>query len=349
MIESNMPIESNKPIVTPRPRAIYWIASFALAGVLLYYSLRGIEWERVWSIVRGARTPAVALALALFSLTLFLRAFRWRVLLSAEGEASIPLTFWATSAGYLGNNLLPARAGEVVRTMMISSQTGMSRAFVLTTALSERVVDAIALITISGTVLLTIPERPGWLAGAARPFAILGLVGVACIALVPAYESLWFKLLARLPVPDRLRQKVEHILSQALQGIRSFHDADRLLRFLGLTAVIWFLDGVTTVLCAYAIGLSIPLPVAFLLVTGLGLGSALPSTPGYVGIYQFVAVSVLTPFGFSRTDSIAYILFYQALSYLVVLSWGLIAVGQQRGTLFPKAAVQPAVDVARPE
>jgi uncharacterized protein (TIRG00374 family) len=323
--------ESKEKLQPRRPPVIYWVASLALAGVLLYYSLRGIEWPRVWNIVRGARPLVVAFAAGLMSFTLFLRSYRWRVLLSAEGEVSVPLAFWATAAGYLGNNLLPARAGEVVRTMMISGRTGMSKTFVLTTALSERVVDAIALITISGTVLLTIQERPGWLADAAKPFAILGLCGAAAIALVPAFESLWFRLLARVPVPQGLRERLEYTLRQGLQGIRSFHDHGRLYRFLGLTAVIWLLDGVTTVLGAKAIGLSIHLPLAFLLVAGLGLGSALPSTPGYVGIYQFVAVSVLTPFGFSRTDAIAYILLYQAMNYVVVLSWGLIAVGKQRG------------------
>jgi len=340
------PAEANEKLTAPRPHAIYWILSLALAAGLLYYSLGGIEWARVWSIVRGARPPEVALALVSISLALFLRAYRWRVLLLAEAPVPVPLAFWATSAGYLGNNVLPARAGEVVRTVMISSRCGMSRAFVLTTALSERVVDAIALITISGTVLLTLHERPGWLADAARPFAILGLAGVTCIAVVPAFESLWFRLLGRLPVPHRLRETVEHILRQGLQGIRSFHDAGRLVRFLGLTAVIWLLDGLTTVLSAHAIGLTIGLPLAFLLVAGLGLGSALPSTPGYVGIYQFVAVSVLTPFGFSRTDAIAYILFFQAIGYLVVLSWGLIALGQRGGSLYSKMAAQSA---GRPE
>ena len=322
--------EPKERLAPPRPRAIYWIASLALAGVLLYYSLRGIEWLRVWQIVRGARPLGVALVLVIMSSTLFLRAFRWRVLLSAEGSVPISLAFWATSAGYLGNNVLPARAGEVVRTVMISARSGMSKAFVLTTALSERVVDAITLITISAITLLSLPERPGWLADAAKPFAVLGLVGVACIALLPAYESLWFRVLARLPVPHRLRDTVEHGLRQGLQGIRSFHDRGRLCRFLALTALIWFMDGVTTVVGAHAIGLSISLPLAFLLIAGLGLGSALPSTPGYVGIYQFVAVSVLTPFGFSRTDAIAYILLFQAINYVIVLSWGLIGLGQQR-------------------
>ena len=72
--------------------------------------------------------------------------------------------------------------------------------------------------------------------------------------------------------------------------------------------------------------------VAFLLLAGLGLGSALPSTPGYVGIYQFVAVTVLTPFGLSRTDAIAYILVAQALSYVLIGVWGSIGIARYRRT-----------------
>ena len=60
-----------------------------------------------------------------------------------------------------------------------------------------------------------------------------------------------------------------------------------------------------------------------MLLTALGLGSALPSTPGYLGVYQFAAVTVLTPFGFSRDAALAYILVAQALGYAVVLALGL--------------------------
>ena len=75
-----------------------------------------------------------------------------------------------------------------------------------------------------------------------------------------------------------------------------------------------------------------PFSVAFLLLAGLGLGSALPSTPGYIGIYQFVAVRVLTPFGFSRTDAIAYILVAQALMYIVIGVWGALGLWRYRRT-----------------
>ena len=313
--------ESFRP---PRPRAVYWVVSLAIAAFLLWYSLRGIDWGRVWIILRGARPEIVGLVVLIMTCSLFLRSVRWRVLLSAEGRVPVLAAFWATSAGYLGNNVLPARAGEIVRTLLISSRCGLSKAFVLTTALSERVVDAIALIVISASVLLTIRERPGWLADAAKPFALIGLAGAAAIALAPVLETFWFRLLGLMPVPERIRAQVEDMLRQGLRGIRSFHDPGRLTRFLLLTAVIWCLDAITAVAGARAIGITMSVPVAFLLVAGMGLGSALPSTPGYVGIYQFVAVSILTPFGMSRTDAIAYVLLFQAVNYLVLLTWGLI-------------------------
>ena len=72
-----------------------------------------------------------------------------------------------------------------------------------------------------------------------------------------------------------------------------------------------------------ALGMNLPFQVALLLMAGMGLGSALPSTPGYVGIYQFVTVSILTPFGFSHDNALAYSFVSQAMGYVVVLALGL--------------------------
>jgi uncharacterized protein (TIRG00374 family) len=238
--------------------------------------------------------------------------------------------FSATAAGYFGNNFLPARAGELVRTFMVSSRSGLNNAYVLATALSERVADAIALVAISSLVLLTLPNPPGWLANAARPVAILGLAAVAMIVVLPRLESLFQKILDRLPVPAAVRIKLKAILEQALRGMRTFHNVKRLLAFVGLTAVIWTIDALVSMSVGWALGLPISVPMAFLLLAGLGLGSALPSAPGYVGVYQFVAVSVLTPFGIDRADAIAFILVGQVLQYLMVGFWGALGIIQYR-------------------
>jgi uncharacterized membrane protein YbhN (UPF0104 family) len=215
---------------------------------------------------------------------------------------------------------------------MISSQSGLDNTYVLATALSERVADAVALVSIVALVLLILPAQPGWLAGAARPFAMLGLLGALGIAVLPRLGPLVRSAIERAPLPRALRPKLITAMEHGLRGMRAFHDVRRLSAFLAFTAVIWSLDALSTVVGASALGFAIPVPVAFLLNASLGLGSALPSTPGYVGIYQFVAVTVLTPFGFSRTDAIAYILVAQALNYVVILCWGSVGLWHYRQT-----------------
>jgi uncharacterized protein (TIRG00374 family) len=314
-------------------KAISSIAGLALAAVLLYFSLRGVRWPEVGTLIRGAKPHYVAFICALASGSYFLRAIRWRVLLNSEGNVTIPGAFWATAVGYFGNNFLPARAGELVRTVMISSRYALSKTFVLTTALTERVADALALVLISASVLLLYPFQSGWLATSVRPIAALAFAGALAIAVVPLFEPLWHSLLRLMPLPDGIRSKLTHVLSQAMVGLRAFHNPGRLLAFVALTIVIWFLDAYLVVLGGGALGIRVPPQAAFLLIAGLGLGSALPSTPGYVGIYQFVAVSVLVPFGVSRTAAIAYIVFAQALSYMLITFWAGIGFWRHRGTI----------------
>ena len=135
-------------------------------------------------------------------------------------------------------------------------------------------------------------------------------------------------VLDRLPLPEKLKDIAGKIIVQILLGFRSFHDRGRLLRFLSLTAIIWIVDGLGAMIGAHALGLSMSVPAAYLLIAAMGLSSAIPSTPGYVGVYQFVAVTVLVPFGFTRTDAIAYILLVQLLQYVLITILGPIGFWQ---------------------
>jgi uncharacterized protein (TIRG00374 family) len=314
-----------------RSRAFYLTLAGIFAAVLLYFSLRDIKWTQVWAILSRTNPKWIGVWLCVVMLALVLRALRWRVLLSAEGPVDFPSVFWATSAGYFGNNFLPFRAGEVVRTLMVSARTGMSKSFVLTTALSERVFDAITLVGGAAILLLTLTNKPGWFKNAGTPFSIIGLGGVLAIVLLPKLEPLWAAILRKLPIPSGLTEKLIGIMEKVLAGIRALHDLRRVLTFGAFTVAIWSCDTATAIIGMNALGLSMSPAVAFLLITGLAMGSVLPSTPGYVGIYQIVAISVLVPFGYSNADAIAYILMFQALQFAYYLFWGLLALSRNKG------------------
>src|SRR5579871_1805647 len=118
------PIPSPSP-TRPRAQAIYWAIALLLAAVLLYFALRGIKWSEVWTALASTRPGYVGLMLLAATGSLFLRAMRWRVLLQAGGRVRMATAFWATCACYFGNNFLPARAGELVRTMMVDAEAGL--------------------------------------------------------------------------------------------------------------------------------------------------------------------------------------------------------------------------------
>jgi uncharacterized membrane protein YbhN (UPF0104 family) len=156
-----------------------------------------------------------------------------------------------------------------------------------------------------------------------RTTAIAAAVGALAIALLPHTESLCRNLLRRLPLPFALRERLLRFADQVLLGVRAFHNVGRFLGFTVLTVAIWMTDAFGAILMADGLHLHFSFAVAMLLLTGMGLGSALPSTPGYVGIYQFAAVTILTPFGISRDAALAYSLVAQASACVVTLALGL--------------------------
>ena len=309
---------------TGRARKLWsWVISSLLAAVLLYFSVRHVDWGRVWHTIAGARWGYLAAATAITLFSYFLRALRWRILLNAETWFSVATVFWANMAGYLGNNFLPARAGELIRTYLISGRSSLSKTYVLTTALGERLMDVIALVLWSSLVLLGVNPKPRWMQDLSGTMALVAGAGAVAVMILPHTGSLAENLLGRIPLPERWRTHLVGLTGQVLSGLRAFHDWGRFTGFTLMTVVIWVADAFGVIAGARALGLTISFRVALLLLTGLGLGSALPSTPGYVGIYQFVAVTVLTPFGVGRDEALAYILVAQASASVVLLASGL--------------------------
>jgi len=260
------------------------------------------------------------------SFSYWVRALRWRLLLTAEKQISLPNVFWANMAGYLGNNILPARAGEFIRAAYLSKQNDVSISFVFATGLVERLVDVIALIILGSISLSMTRLLFGTLQLALQTMSIISILGLLAMIVLPRFDTRLSKVIAALPWLDlSTRSKLTGFLNQFLRGLGALHQIQRIAGFILLTALIWTIDALGTVFLSRTLHLSISLAQAFVLLAGLGLSSAIPSTPGYVGIYQFVAVVILEPLGIPRSDALALILFFQVINLLVLLAWGMIA------------------------
>jgi len=325
---STLPPAANDQPEKKRSHTWVLVFAFALAAVLLYFTLRGLDWASFWETITSGHYAILLLTIPLASINYFIRAVRWRILVNTDKKVPLLSVFWANMVGYLGNAYLPARAGELIRSAYLGQKSGAGTSFVFATALVERLLDMIALVLIGCVALLLQSQISALLAEAIKVMAAAGVIGLAIVIVVPFQEKLIARLVDRLPLPSRVNQKVSEQVERFLVGMRSLHNIRRLASFFLLTAVVWLFDGLGNMLGVRIISHSLSLGQALILLAALGLSSAIPSTPGYIGVYQFVAVSVLVPFGFSRPAALAYILISQVVGYLIVSFWGLIGLWQ---------------------
>lgn len=304
------------------------LAAGILAAFLLYFSLRDISWSEVWGTIRGAKGAYLGLGLVLTLFNLGMRGLRWGVLLSAEKKIPALTMFWAAAVGYLGNLVLPARAGEVLRSAALSRKTKLSLAYIFATALTERVLDVLILVLIAVISAPSLEMLPDWMRQAMPVMAVLGVAAVGVLIAAPRFEPLLIRLIQKTPVPVHWKDGILRFLNRFLMGGKAFLHPARAGGFLAFSAIIWLVDGFIAIVVSRGLGLNFTIAEVMLFLVGLGLSSAIPSTPGYVGVYQFVAVTLLPLFGATKSQALTFMLILQATSVVIVVASGLAGAWQ---------------------
>jgi uncharacterized protein (TIRG00374 family) len=297
----------------------------ALAALLLYLAFDGVNWAELGALLRGADSKLVALAWTIMLAALAVRTFRWQLLLHGNTQPPFTTMFWALMVGYVGNAYLPARAGDVLRSVLLGRHLGIARSFVFGTTVTERVLDTIVVVTLTGGVVAWIPQTPAWLSSAAGGLSVGAAAALVLLLAAPRLTNWIERMSAHLPARKSLRAGLVDICHKFFTGSRAIQNHGIAAAFGLLSLTAWAMDTMTILVLAAALELTAMTPaLALLLVVALALSSVAPSTPGYLGVYQFVAVSVLGPFAIAQSEALALVLLFQGVIYLVVTPFGLI-------------------------
>jgi uncharacterized protein (TIRG00374 family) len=300
----------------------YWsqLLTAALAMSFLFLAIRGAHWHEIFGMARAARRDRMIAAFCIVTVALFMRAYRWRVIL-ARNELSSRTVFWATAAGYLGNGVLPARAGELLRSSLLAANSDLTTSYALATTLAERIVDLITLLLVTLVALSVSRGLPPAFYHASHVFAVLALLALAALVWFRRIESIMARLVKRV-MPAPMIKPSLNFLQQFSRGTQTLRNAKRAVRYAGLTAAVWTLDGTFGIVLASSFGFVLSVRQVYILLAALGLSSAIVATPGYIGTYQFVAVTVFGFWGLDRNQALLFIVGFQAISYCVVILWG---------------------------
>jgi uncharacterized membrane protein YbhN (UPF0104 family) len=213
-------------------------------------------------------------ALVVIAVNYGLRGWRWHQILHG---ALIPHrtrdAFGLTMVGYMGNNVLPARGGELLKIGLLGQRTTARRRGILGTVLVERVLDAGVLVLLLAVLTWAgVDGAPGGRSGAT--LAAGGLI-VACAA---AAGYLWLRRRGRF---ERFAATIRPVAG-ALRQLSRRQGAGLAV----LTLLIWWLDGLTFLVIAHAVGVDLDPPAAMGVIVLASLAAAIPAAPGYVGTFD---------------------------------------------------------------
>ena len=195
------------------------------------------------------------------------------------------------------NTVVTLGAGEVIRSVILGLSSGVRKSLVLATALTERIIDA-GVLLLMAVVMLQFTDkfpasiRESW-------FILLPIVAAILLAvfLSPFIEGLLHKIPQILPANAGIKEKLRGLISGMLDGVRVFHNVRLLAVFLLTTVLIWCIDAIVFIMLAMSLDSTLTIPQAIIFVAALGFASSIPSTPGFVGVFQAVAVILLPIFG----------------------------------------------------
>jgi uncharacterized protein (TIRG00374 family) len=301
------------------------VVGAAISIVALWLVLRGVDLARTGDVLARADLRWIGLAAAFLATDLVLRALRWQRLLRPIARVRYSSMLGYLLVGYLANNVLPARLGELVRSHYLGDREGISRASALGTVVVERVVDLVAVVGIASAALLVLSVR-GVVAG-----AVLVGAGVAGLLLVVLALGI---VAHRLPGADRVRGAVERwpqvreMAGKLQGGLAVAGRPATLAEALVASAAAWTVAILAWAAVGQSIGLELSIGQAALIASGVALASAVPAGPSNLGTFEFAAVEIGKAIGVPAASAFALALIVHATILVVTSIGGGVAVAR---------------------
>ena len=324
-----------------------WLG-LAITALALWFAFRDVSWPELgqqlaranWWLLLGASLPAYAWSIQL-------RAQRWRVL--ARGVADVPsgAAFRATAVGFMVNNLMPLRIGELVRVWWLAREIRSSVPALFGTWMLERVIDAVFLL---GLAALVIGNQVG------RGLLLTAALGPLLVTLAlrrwpgPALRGV--RRAAGLVLAPERADRITGIAGSVAEGLAGLRGGKDFAHMLGLTFLLW---GVAAVIPFWAALAALDIDLggwlgslrgALLILVYVAAAVALPAAPGFFGPYHAACRYALTPLGVSKELALALGTLAHAVFWIGITAIGLIAL--RGGTQRLREAVRIAEDDSEP-
>src|SRR4030066_64939 len=302
----------------PMKRWQIWFG-ILISAIFLYLVLRKIDYPQLWLVLKAANYWWLIPGVAVYFVALWMRSWRWHYLLRPLKAIPTRTMFPIVTMWYAFNNILPARAGEVLRAVVLKHEQEVPISASLATIIIERVFDGIVMlafvfVNLSELTRLTsvsidignfnfgIQEIAIW--GSIAFFGVLAIFLVA--AMFPASTDRLLTWLVEHLIPTQMREKTLGISRRFLDGLESLRSPLDVLMVFVTSVIIWLLETVKYWFVMHAFSFSVSFFALMLMNGVVNLATTIPSAPGYLAPFDLPGIPVLQAYNIPREVAASY-------------------------------------------
>ena len=302
----------------------FWLG-IAISVVFLYLALRGLDLAQVWYHVRTARYWWLLPGVAIYFFGVWARTWRWHYMLRALKPIPLGRLFPVVCIGYMGNNIYPARIGELLRAYVLKRKEGVSVSASLATILVERVFDGVTMLLFVFVGLPLAPSIPADWRRFVIVFSLLffGALGVFFIlAASPRRTQALYNWIIDLLIPRRFRDPIRDFADRFMEGLYFLRSGRDVVMIFVTSLVVWLAETGKYWFVMHAFDFEVSFFVLMLMNGVVNLFTTIPSAPGYVGTFDTPGIEVLKAFGVDPEIAGAYTLVLHAALWLPITLLG---------------------------
>jgi len=311
-----------------RRRWQLWLG-LVISAVSLAIALRNLQLPKVWQALQKARYWWIVPGVVVYFFGVWGRTWRWHYLLRPLRRVSLRRLFPVVAIGYMGNNVYPARAGEVIRAYVLKRKERVSISASLATIIVERTFDGLVML-IFVFIGLPFTPMPGWLQRMVILASALffgALLVFFIFAVRPRWAQVLYEPLADRLLPQRWREPADGSFQRFMKGLSSLRSGRDVLMIFATSVLIWLAETVKYWFVMHAFaepgnGFPVPFYVLMLMNGVVNLATTVPSSPGYVGTFDLPGIEILAIFGVLRDVAVVYTLVLHAALWFPITMLG---------------------------
>ena len=308
--------------------------------LFLWLALRKVQFDELVTVVSGAKWEWLIPNIILVVGVMWIRAWRWQMILKPVGKVPYGRVYSSTMIGFMVNNVLPARLGEIARAISLGIKANLSRSATLATIIVERIYDSFTLLLFLWFVFafsriseLTEVGRVRYIGWIFLAINIVLLVVMVILQLKNDAAVRWIRRVSSRFSP-KIQSVAGEITEKFARGLRMHHDVPTTVG-VGLSSlVIWFILGISNYFILMALGFDhLPVEASFVVLVVVSLMISVPSSPGYVGVFHWAVQISLQIYGLNEGEALAVAIVLHAAQYIPITLIGLYYLRKEHLTL----------------